>query len=109
LLLLTSTGAKSGEQRVKPVAYSMDGDRYVIVASYGGSDENPAWYYNLVAHPQATIEVEDQKFPVSATLTSGEESDRLFAQHATEYPQFNEYKKKTTRHLPVFVLEHDKA
>jgi len=107
LLLLASTGAKTGEQRVTPVAYTMDGDRYVIVASYGGSDVNPAWYHNLVAHPQATIEVGDQKFPVSATLTTGAESDRLFAQHAKAYPQFNGYKLKTTRHLPVFALERD--
>jgi deazaflavin-dependent oxidoreductase (nitroreductase family) len=107
LLLLTSTGAKTGEQRVKPVAYTMDGDRYIIVASYGGGPDNPAWYHNLVAHPQATIEVGEEKFPVSATLTSGEDSERLFAQHAKAYPQFNGYKQKTSRHLPVFALERD--
>jgi deazaflavin-dependent oxidoreductase (nitroreductase family) len=109
LLVLTTTGAKSGEPRLKPLAYSQDGDRYVVVASFGGAPVNPAWYHNLVAHPEATVEVGDQKFLVHATLAHDAESDRLFEQHASKYPQFNEYKRKTTRHLPVFVLEPVKA
>jgi deazaflavin-dependent oxidoreductase (nitroreductase family) len=105
LLLLTSTGAKTGRPFTKPLAYTKDGDRYVIVASFGGAPTHPAWYHNLVAHPEVTVEVGADKFPAHATLTTGEERERLFNQHAAQYPQFNDYKAKTTRELPVFVLE----
>jgi deazaflavin-dependent oxidoreductase (nitroreductase family) len=77
----------------------------VIVASKGGSDTHPAWYHNLVAHPDITVEVGADKFPARAVLTSGDERERLFNQHAGHYPVFNSYKQKTTRELPVFVLQ----
>lgn len=105
LLLLHSVGAKTGNVSVKPVAYTKDGDNFVIVASYGGSPTNPAWYYNLRAHPEVVIEVGAEKFSVKATLAEGKERDRLFSQHAAQYPNFNEYRSKTTRVLPVFTLE----
>jgi deazaflavin-dependent oxidoreductase (nitroreductase family) len=105
LLLVTTKGAKSGKESIVPVAYSKDGEKYVIVASKGGAPENPAWYYNLLAHPEVTVEVEGEKFQARAKDTTGDERDRLFEQHATKYPTFNEYKAKTSRVIPVFILE----
>jgi deazaflavin-dependent oxidoreductase (nitroreductase family) len=105
LLLLTSTGAKSGQQRTTPLVYSNDGDRFVIVASKGGAPEHPAWYHNLVAHPEAVIEVGTEKFSVHASIAGQSERDRLYAQHAAEMPAFNDYEKKTTRQIPVVILE----
>jgi|ERR1700683_129253 len=105
LLLLSGAGAKTGQPFTKPVAYTMDGDRYVIIASKGGAPTNPAWYFNLKAHPDVTVEVGDEKFQARATEAAGAERERLFNQQAALYPQFNEYKTKTTRQIPVFVLE----
>jgi deazaflavin-dependent oxidoreductase (nitroreductase family) len=105
LVLVTTKGAKTGKESIIPVAYSTDGENFVIVASKGGAPENPAWYYNLLAHPEVDIEVGTEKFKVKATDTKGEERDRLFEQHAKHYPTFNEYKEKTTRVIPVFLLE----
>lgn len=105
LLLLTTTGAKSGKTYIRPLAYTKDGDNLVIVASKGGAPTNPDWYHNLIAHPEVTVEVGEDKFKVHATETSGAERDRLFKQHAAKYPGFNDYVVKTTRVLPVFLLE----
>lgn len=107
LLLLTTTGAKSGNPHTVPVVYSKDGDRIVIIASYGGAPTNPAWFHNLVVHPEVTIEVGDEKFLAKATVVEDDtERDRLYAQHANRYPGFNDYKAKTDRKIPVIVLEH---
>ncbi|HUC87380.1 MAG TPA: nitroreductase family deazaflavin-dependent oxidoreductase, partial [Candidatus Saccharimonadales bacterium] len=105
LLLLTTVGAKTGKASTNPLAYTKDGDRLVIVASKGGAPTNPDWYYNLVAHPEVTVELGTEKFPVRAILAAGKERERLFDQHAKQYPGFNDYKAKTTRELPVFALE----
>ncbi len=105
LVLVTTKGAKSGKESVVPVAYSTDGDNFVIVASKGGAPENPAWYYNLLAHPEVTIEIGEEKMKVRAKDTKNDERTRLFDQHAEKYPAFNEYKTKTTRVIPVFLLE----
>ena len=105
LLLVTTKGAKTGKESIVPVAYTKDGDKYVIVASKGGAPTNPAWYYNLLAHPDVTVEVGTENFQARASETSGEERERLFNQHAHEYPTFNEYKAKTTRVIPVLLLE----
>lgn len=105
LLLVTTKGAKSGKESTIPVAYTKDGDKYVIVASKGGAPTNPAWYYNLLAHPEVMIEVGSEKFTAKATDAKGEERDHLFEQHAKQYPTFNEYKEKTTRTIPVLTLE----
>lgn len=105
LLLLTSKGAKTGKSYTRPLAYTKDGDHFVIVASKGGSPTNPDWYHNLVAHPEVTVEVGPDKFQARASKATGHERERLFNQHARQYPQFNDYKAKTTRELPVFVLE----
>lgn len=105
LLLLTSTGAKSGQPRTMPLVYSKDGDNLVIIASKGGADTNPDWYYNLVANPEATIELPGETFQVRARETAGEERRRLYDAQAAQMPTFADYEKKTTREIPLFVLE----
>jgi deazaflavin-dependent oxidoreductase (nitroreductase family) len=104
VLILTTTGAKSGQTRWNPLVYTKDGDRFVIVASKGGAPTSPDWYHNLVAHPSAVIEVGSDVISVEATIADGAERDRLYAQHAARMPQFLEYAKKTTRRIPVVVL-----
>lgn len=105
LLLLTTTGAKSGQPRIAPLAYSTDGDRYVVAASKGGAPSNPDWYFNVVANPIVTIEVGDEKFQARATIADGAERDRLYAAHAELMPGFAEYETKTTRRIPIVLLE----
>ena len=105
LLLLTTTGAKSGRAYTTPVMYLPDGERMVVFASKGGAPTNPAWFHNLVANPDATVEVGDDSFPVRATVTSGEERERLFSRQAELYPQFAEYAQKTAREIPVVALQ----
>jgi deazaflavin-dependent oxidoreductase (nitroreductase family) len=104
VLILTTTGRKSGQMRWNPLAYSTDGDRYVIVASKGGAASSPDWYHNLVAQPSAVIEVGNDVIPVEATIATGAERDRLYSQHAARMPNFVEYAKNTTRVIPVVVL-----
>jgi deazaflavin-dependent oxidoreductase (nitroreductase family) len=105
LMVLTTRGAKSGEEREAIVTYTRDGDRYVIAASKSGAPTNPAWYYNLLADPVATVEASGETFRVRATATTGAERDRLYAQHAAERPEFRDYPRMTTREIPVFVLD----
>jgi deazaflavin-dependent oxidoreductase (nitroreductase family) len=105
LLLLTSIGARSGQPRTNPLAYSRDGDRLVVIASKGGAPTNPDWYHNLVAHPEATVELGSERFPVLATFPQGEERTRLYDQQAAKMPNFAEYQRNTTRQIPVVVLE----
>jgi deazaflavin-dependent oxidoreductase (nitroreductase family) len=105
VLLLTSTGARTGERRTTPVVYLTDGDRMVIFASKGGAPTNPAWYHNLVANPRATVEVGPETAEVDAVVTSGEERERLFERQAERFPQFADYARKTTREIPVVALE----
>jgi deazaflavin-dependent oxidoreductase (nitroreductase family) len=104
ILLLHHTGAKSGAQRINPLAYQADDGRYVIFASKGGAPSNPAWYHNLKANPDTTIEVGDQKLAVHAGEATGAERDRLFRAQAERLPQFAEYEHKTSRTIPVVVL-----
>jgi deazaflavin-dependent oxidoreductase (nitroreductase family) len=104
VLLLTTTGAKSGGALTRPLAYTTDGDRLVVIASFGGGPRNPSWYHNLVANPVATVELGSDRFQVRATVTSGEERQRLFDRQAKQMPNFAEYQKKTTRQIPVIVL-----
>jgi deazaflavin-dependent oxidoreductase (nitroreductase family) len=105
LLLLNYKGAKSGKSFTKPLAYSMDGYDYVIVASKGGSPTHPEWYYNLKANPDVEIEVAGETLKATAEEALGEERNRLFRQHADLYPGFNDYEAKTTRTIPVFRLK----
>jgi deazaflavin-dependent oxidoreductase (nitroreductase family) len=104
LLLLTNKGAKSGAERINPLAYTMDGDNYIIIASKGGADTHPDWYYNLIANPDVTVEVGTDKFEAKASEAKGDERDRLYASQADKYPQFLDYAKGTSRTIPVFVL-----
>lgn len=104
LLLLTTTGAKSGESRTTPLVYTRDGDRVVIIASMGGAPKHPAWYLNLRANPDATIEIGAEKFAARASIAEGAERDRLYAAQAEMMPAFAEYQQKTTRQIPVVVL-----
>ncbi len=105
MILLTTTGAKTGRTLVRPLVYTRDGDRIVLVASFAGGPHNPPWYHNLIANPVATVEVGAEKFQVRAKPAAGEERERLFNQHAAKMPIFNDYRKKTTRQIPVLVLE----
>ena len=104
LLLLTTTGAKSGRQHVTPLAYHRDGDRLIIVASKGGAPDNPAWYHNLLANPTVTLEVAEERFEARAEVAGGEERERLYRQHASHFAAFNDYEKRTTRQIPVIIL-----
>jgi deazaflavin-dependent oxidoreductase (nitroreductase family) len=105
VLILTTKGAKSGEPREHPLAFSRDNGHYVIVASKGGAPTNPAWYHNLRTHPVVTVEVHGEKFKARANVIDGEDYERLYQQHAQKMPGFNEYRRKTTRKIPVIVLE----
>src|SRR5579863_4832683 len=105
LLLLTTTGAKSGKPFTTPLVYTKDGDRIVIIASKGGFPTNPAWFHNLKAHPTVTLELGKEKFQAKATITKDPERQRLFDAQAKVMPTFNEYQKATTRQIPVIVLE----
>ncbi|MBU6423547.1 MAG: nitroreductase family deazaflavin-dependent oxidoreductase [Chloroflexi bacterium] len=106
LLLLTVRGRRSGERRTYPLAFHKDGGRYVVAASKGGAPTHPEWYRNLVAHPDVTVEAEGEEFRARATpLAEGPERDRLWEQHATSFPGFRDYEKKTARTIPVVVLE----
>ncbi|MDQ2795794.1 MAG: nitroreductase family deazaflavin-dependent oxidoreductase [Actinomycetota bacterium] len=104
LLLLHSSGARSGEERVSPMMYLADGDRYLVFASYAGADINPAWYHNLTAHPEARIEVGDESVSVRAVELQGSERDQWYAEQARRYPGFAAYEDKTTRRIPVMAL-----
>lgn len=104
LLLLHHVGAKTGKERVNPLAYNRDGERYVIFASKGGAPTNPDWYRNLKAHPTVTIEVGTDTIDVVATEAAGDERDRLFGAQVKRSPAFADYQTKTDRVIPVIVL-----
>jgi deazaflavin-dependent oxidoreductase (nitroreductase family) len=104
LLLLHSTGARSGQERVSPVMYLRDGDRYLVFASKGGAPDNPDWYHNLKAHPDATIEVGDDVLEVRAEELARAERDEKYAQQAALYPGFADYERHTDRLIPVVAL-----
>jgi len=110
LLLMTAKGAKSGEQITTPLVYRRDGDRYIVIASKGGAPQNPMWLGNLKANPEVEVEVAGdggtEKFKARAhVLDSGAEHDRLYAEQAKIWPGFLDYQKKTSRVIPVVVLE----
>ena len=106
LLLLHTTGAKSGLPRINPVACMADGDRYIIIASKAGAPTNPDWYYNLVAHPKVSVEVGTEQFQALARVAAEPERTELFNKVAAKYPGFAEYQRKTTRIIPVVILTH---
>jgi deazaflavin-dependent oxidoreductase (nitroreductase family) len=104
LLLLHHVGAKSGQDRINPLAYNRDGDRYVIFASKAGAPTNPDWYHNLKAHPDVSIEVGTDTIDVVAAEATGEERERLFSAQVERSPGFGDYQAKTDRVIPVIVL-----
>jgi deazaflavin-dependent oxidoreductase (nitroreductase family) len=105
VILLTTTGAKSGLPRTIPLNYSIDGDNIVVIASKAASPTHPDWYHNLVAHPEAIIEIGAEKFAVRARVAEGGERQRLFDAQAALMPFFAEYQQSTARQIPVIVFE----
>jgi deazaflavin-dependent oxidoreductase (nitroreductase family) len=104
LLLLHTTGARTGTPRVTPMMYLADDGQYLVFASKAGADVNPAWYHNLLAHPDTTIEVGDSVIAVHAVELAGRERDEKYAEQARRYPRFGDYQRKTTRTIPVIAL-----
>ena len=104
-LILTTTGARPGMPRTTVVAYSRAGSRYVIAATAGGAPKHPAWYHNLVADPNVTIEVDGRTVDATARVTQGDERARLWDSHVAVLPYFADYPNKTSRVIPVIALE----
>jgi deazaflavin-dependent oxidoreductase (nitroreductase family) len=105
MLLLVSTGAKSGAERVNPMMYQAVGQNYAVFASKAGADSNPDWYYNLLANPDAAIEVGAEILNVRARTLTGDEREPIWTTQKDRYPGFAEYEQKTTRVIPVVLLE----
>lgn len=104
MILITHKGAKSGKERTTPLVYTTDGDRLVIIASKAGAPTSPDWYHNLKANPEVTVEVGTDKFRARAEEVTGDERRRLYDAQAAEMPNFKEYQEKTSRQIPVIVL-----
>ena len=104
VLLLGTTGARTGLPRLNPLMYLADGERWLIFATKGGNPKHPDWYHNLVADPAVTIEVGTETIEARAEVIAGEERDRLYAIQAERYPQFAEYERRTTRIIPVIAI-----
>lgn len=105
LLLLTTTGAKSGRRVTTPVMYLEDGGRLVVIASKAGADHHPAWFHNLRANPEVTVEAGTDTFQARASVVDRPERDRLYARMVEKAPGFAEYEEKTSRVIPVVALE----
>jgi len=108
-LLLTATGRRTGLERTAPLIFGRDGDRYLVVASMGGSPRHPAWYLNLTARPEARIQVRDRVLAVTAHTASPEEKPGLWATMAAVWPSYDTYQQRTTRDIPVVVLTPTEA
>ena len=104
LLLLTTTGARSGQPHTAPMMYIPDGDRLLVIASNVGAPVHPDWYHNLVAHPEVTVEVGAETYDAIAVVTEGEERQRLWTRIVESRPFFAEHQAKTTRQIPVIAL-----
>ena len=105
VMVLTTTGAKTGQKREAIVSFSRDGDDYVVVGSKSGEPEDPAWFKNLVANPVVTIETDRQTFQARAAVAQGADRDTLWDRHVAEHPQFAEYPSKTDRIIPIARLK----
>lgn len=103
-LILTTTGRRTGEPRDKPLIYGRDGDSYVVVASYGGADEHPAWYRNLVEDPTVLVQVRGDRFTAKARTATAEEKARLWPVMVEAWPAYDGYQRKTDRDIPVVIL-----
>jgi deazaflavin-dependent oxidoreductase (nitroreductase family) len=104
-LLLTTTGRKTGQERVSPLIYGRHGDDYLIVASKGGTPENPAWYLNLEANPEVGLQVKGDKFKARARTATPEEKAVMWPIMTKEWPDYDTYQTKTDRDIPIVVLE----
>ncbi len=104
-LLLITSGAKSGALHTTPLVYSVDGDRLIIVAAAGGAPKHPDWYHNLIVHPDVTVELKGESHRMRAFVADGQEYVRLYIQHTAQFPIVVEYQQKTTRRLPIIILE----
>lgn len=105
MLLLHSRGARTGIDRVNPMMYQRVGEDYAVFASKGGAPTNPDWYHNLRANPEATIEVGTETIPVRARVAQGDERERIWEKQKRDYPGFADYERKTSRQIPVVILE----
>ena len=104
ILLLTTTGRRSGERRTTPLIHRSDGDRYVVIASNGGSVEHPDWYQNLTADPDVEVQVKAETFPAAVTTATGEERTRFWKLMTEDWPAYDDYQSRTDREIPVVVL-----
>jgi deazaflavin-dependent oxidoreductase (nitroreductase family) len=104
ILLLTTKGRSSGQERTTPLIHRVDGDRWVIVASKGGAPDHPGWFKNLEADPEAEIQVKDEVIPVRASVAEGDERERLWSEMVEAWPDYEDYKEKTDRQIPVVIL-----
>ena len=105
LLLLTTTGARSGQRRTTPMMYVRDGERLLVIASNAGAPKHPDWYYNLVAHPHVTVEVGRETYDATAVVTEGAERQQLWDMIVEQYPFFADHQAKVIRRIPVVALE----
>ena len=105
ILILTTTGRRSGEERVKPLIFGEDDGRYVVVASQGGAPTHPDWYFNLDADPNVHVQIKGDRFAARARTAEGEERERLWRTMAEIWPPYDEYQRRTERVIPVVVLE----
>jgi deazaflavin-dependent oxidoreductase (nitroreductase family) len=105
VLILTTTGRRSGEERSTPLIYGTHGDEYLVVASKGGAEEHPAWYLNLSEHPEVTVQVLGDRFAARAHTAGAAEKPGLWATMVGQWPAYSEYQQKTSREIPVVVLE----
>ena len=105
MLLLKHVGAKSGTKRTTPLVYVRDGDDVVLVASKGGHPKNPAWYHNLRAHPDTTVQIGGERRPVRARVANAEEHKRLWPKAVATYSGYDGYQKRTAREIPLVILE----
>lgn len=105
ILLLGTTGRKSGAARLHPLIYRDHGDAYLVVASKGGAPEPPEWFLNLQADPQVTVQIKDEKFPARARVATPEEKPEMWARMAEVWPDYDAYQARTDRQIPVVVLE----
>ena len=109
LLLLTTTGAKTGRKHTTPLVYFRDGERIAVFGSKGGAPTHPAWYHNLVAHPEVTVELPGETFEARAVTLAGDERARIWTAQKELMPGFKDYEQKTDREIPVIVLERTAA
>lgn len=105
LILLTTIGARTGQPRIAPLMQVTDGDRLLAVASKGGAPKHPEWYLNLLAHPEVTVEIGDEKFTTTARVLTGDEREQAFKRAVEVFPPYGRYQEKTAREIPVIALE----